>query len=123
LIRRAHGVVDRKSILRIGSFGCLLAMLIGCGADMQHAELPQLDGQMNPVRIQQKNGRNSVVISVLIYNVAGLPWPLGCGKRSRQQDENGERIPIACDRTEARQAVGNGSQRGQLLLSRAAIRL
>ena len=33
-------------------------------------------------------------ISVLIYNVAGLPWPLARGKTSRDTDDQGKRIPI-----------------------------
>ena len=83
------------------------ALLVGCGADLQHAELPQQDVLAEP-GIQQIDGRASLDISVLIYNVAGLPWPLGCGKRSRQLDESGERIPIACDRSEALAAIGDG---------------
>ena len=46
-------------------------------------------------------------ISVLIYNVAGLPWPLACNKRSRKTDSNGERIPIACDRAGALADIGD----------------
>ena len=48
-----------------------------------------------------------MTISVLIYNVAGLPWPVGCGKKSRNLDDDGNRIPIACNRSAALKDIGD----------------
>jgi hypothetical protein len=42
------------------------------------------------------SGVASIEISVLTYNVAGLPWPIACAKKLRQVDANNERIPIVC---------------------------
>jgi hypothetical protein len=39
-----------------------------------------------------------MTVSVLTYNIAALPFPVACGKLSRSTDENGNRIPIACNR-------------------------
>jgi len=52
-------------------------------------------------------GTASMTVSVLIYNVAGLPWPVGCGKKSRDVDDRGERIPIACNRSSALKKIGD----------------
>jgi len=54
-----------------------------------------------------ESGKASVDISVLTCNIAGLPWPIACGKRSRDTDASGERIPIACDRAEAINSIGD----------------
>jgi endonuclease/exonuclease/phosphatase family metal-dependent hydrolase len=53
------------------------------------------------------SGMASIEVSVLTYNVAGMPWPIACGKKSRQVDANNERIPIACDREKALEAIGD----------------
>jgi endonuclease/exonuclease/phosphatase family metal-dependent hydrolase len=60
-----------------------------------------------PVISESPQGVFSTEISVLTYNIAGLAWPVACGKKSRQTDANGERIPIACDRAEAIVAIGD----------------
>ena len=59
-----------------------------------------------PEIVKSESGMESVEISVLTYNIAGLPWPIACGKHSRQTDANGERIPIACDRAKALGDIG-----------------
>jgi len=46
-------------------------------------------------------------ITVLIYNVCGVPWPLGCGKTSRDTDESGKPIPIECFRSSAPRDIGD----------------
>ncbi len=79
-------------------------MLCAC-TEPNRNDTPQraLDRQPD---IRVEGDRASLELSVLIYNVAGLPWPLGCGKRSRSTDSDGERIPIACDRSAAMEAIG-----------------
>lgn len=58
------------------------------------------------VTIDAETGIASMDISVLSLNIAGLPWPLACGKRSRQTDARDERIPISCNRADAVVAIG-----------------
>jgi endonuclease/exonuclease/phosphatase family metal-dependent hydrolase len=82
--------------------------LSGCGATLQYAQVPQMGVARTPmVEIDQATNTASVEISVLVFNVAGLPWPLACGNTSRDLDENGERIPIACNRAEALKKIGD----------------
>lgn len=88
--------------------GCLLIALAGCMEEPDRDDMPQRHLDRRPeITVDNSTGVASMEISVLIYNVAGLPWPLGCGKQSRTTDENGERIPIACDRSEAQRDIGD----------------
>jgi len=59
------------------------------------------------VVVDEATGTASIDITVMIYNVAGLPWPIGCGKFSRETDENGKRYPIACDRSDGVRNIGD----------------
>ena len=86
----------------------LLILLLGAGAlilrrtDLPSPPVPQLGVARIPeIRYEEDSGRAYLDISVLTYNVAGLPWPAGCGKRSRETDAQGRRIPIACNRASA----------------------
>ncbi|SEQ90669.1 Endonuclease/Exonuclease/phosphatase family protein [Nitrosomonas sp. Nm51] len=83
-------------------------ILTGCSTTFRHAQLPQ-NGQARipEIQIDPATGVSSLELSVLIYNVAGLPWPIGCGKASRTVDEYGEKIPIACNRSAALRAIGD----------------
>ncbi len=87
----------------------LLAALIlaGC-SEPDRDDTPQRHIDAQPeIHVDPASGIASTEISVLIYNVAGLPWPLGCDKRSRTTDEDGERIPIACNRAGALEDIGD----------------
>ncbi len=59
------------------------------------------------IKFDEQTGIASVEISVMIFNVCGLPWPIACGKHSRQTDANNERIPIACRRGKALKKIGD----------------
>lgn len=59
------------------------------------------------IKLDEATGTASMEISVLIFNVAGLPWPIACGKYSRETDEHGNRYPIACDRSYALRNIGD----------------
>ena len=59
------------------------------------------------VTVDEVAGTASMEISVLIYNVAGLPWPIGCGKNSREANESGKRYPIACSRSRGVRNIGD----------------
>lgn len=92
---------------RVGA-GCVLGLLAGCGADLEHPHAPQLGVGREPEIVLDESGSvASTEISVLIYNVAGLPWPLSRGKRSRTVDDSGERIPISADRATAMREIGD----------------
>jgi endonuclease/exonuclease/phosphatase family metal-dependent hydrolase len=70
--------------------------------------VPQRGNVHDPkVVVDQATDTASMEISVMIYNVAGLPWPIGCGKSSRETDENGKRYPIACNRSEGVRSIGD----------------
>ena len=58
------------------------------------------------VMVDGETGIASIEISVLSFNVAGLPWPIACGKHSRQTDVDNKRIPIACNRAKALEKIG-----------------
>ena len=82
-----------------------LALLAACD-EPQRDVTPQRHIDRQPV-ISTEADLASTEISVLIYNVAGLPWPLACNKRSRTLDEDGNRIPIACNRAAALADIGD----------------
>ncbi|MEM8767383.1 MAG: endonuclease/exonuclease/phosphatase family protein [Pseudomonadota bacterium] len=76
-------------------------------AEPDRDDTPQRNIDRPPeISVESDTDQASLELSVLIYNVAGLPWPLGCGKRSRTTDADGERIPIACDRSAAMAEIG-----------------
>jgi endonuclease/exonuclease/phosphatase family metal-dependent hydrolase len=76
--------------------------------DVESPPLP-LEGDWTRPKIStdSASGMASMEISVLDYNVAGLPFPIGCGKSSRLTDEAGKRIPIACNRSKGVGAIGD----------------
>jgi endonuclease/exonuclease/phosphatase family metal-dependent hydrolase len=108
-------VKDPRSIFRkvlIGTGLLLLVILIlGYLFLEQGAGIPA-PSQANDIVLRtpaittSSEGIASTEISVLTFNIAGLPWPIACGKRSRQTDANGERIPIACNRGQAIADIG-----------------
>jgi endonuclease/exonuclease/phosphatase family metal-dependent hydrolase len=85
-----------------------LILVAACGNLPRDPGAPQTGLTRTPeIVIDAETGTASTEISVLIYNVAGLPWPLSRGKKSRQVDENGERIPIDSNRPRALKAIGD----------------
>jgi endonuclease/exonuclease/phosphatase family metal-dependent hydrolase len=85
----------------------LIFLWTSFGGKLIYPNPPQSDIARAPeISINQDSGLASMEISVLIYNVAGLPWPIACGKKSRQTDANGERIPIKCNRSAAVKKIG-----------------
>ena len=86
----------------------VLASLSSCHSQLRHPDLPQTGFTRAPrISLDETTGSASMEITVLIYNVCGLPWPLGCGKASRDTDESGKRIPIACFRSAALRDMGD----------------
>jgi len=64
--------------------------------EMNYPKSPQTGVARSPeVTIVESTDTASMEISVLIYNVCGLPWPTAKGKKSRDTDDQGNRIPIA----------------------------
>ena len=59
------------------------------------------------VTIDESTDTASMEISVLIYNVCGLPWPIARGKKSRDIDDKGNRIPIDGKRSSALKKIGD----------------
>lgn len=85
-----------------------ILIFTGCSSLPPHPPVPQLGLTRTPeIVADTERGIASTEISVLIYNVCGLPWPLSRGKQSRQLDENGVRIPIDSDRPKALKAIGD----------------
>jgi endonuclease/exonuclease/phosphatase family metal-dependent hydrolase len=79
-----------------------------CASLPRDPGVPQMGLAKSPeITINAATGMASTEISVLIYNVAGLPWPVSRGKRSRTVDENGDRIPIDSNRARALRAIGD----------------
>ncbi|MEE8295034.1 MAG: endonuclease/exonuclease/phosphatase family protein [Sphingomonadales bacterium] len=64
-------------------FSCFLCVLIaGCSAFPKPIELPLTEVAKVPEIIEDpETGMKSVEIRVLIYNIAGLPWPIRTGRR------------------------------------------
>ena len=59
----------------------LLACLAACAGHPTEAPLPQMAAQKAPVVVTNpETGMRSTEVSVLIYNVAGLPWPIKTGR-------------------------------------------
>jgi endonuclease/exonuclease/phosphatase family metal-dependent hydrolase len=77
-------------------------------SDLSYPKPPQTGVARSPeVTIDESTEMASMEISVLIYNVAGLPWPLGRGKASRDTDDQGNRIPIDGKRSAALKKIGD----------------
>lgn len=97
--------------LRVSRFvwPALFLTLLAAGCEEPNRDdTPQRGLDRQPViTVDEATGIASMEISVMVYNTAGLPWPLGCGKRSRKVDEKGQRIPIACDRAGAQEEIGD----------------
>ncbi len=84
--------------------------------ELSYAKPPQTGVARSPeVAIDESTGLASMEISVLIYNVAGLPWPVARGKTSRDTDDQGKRIPIDGKRSAAMKKIGDmlGEMRSQ----------
>ena len=76
--------------------------------DLSYPKPPQTGVARSPeVTIDESIDTASMEISVLIYNVCGLPWPLARGKTSRDTDDQGKRIPIAGKRSTALKKIGD----------------
>lgn len=85
-------------------------------SELRYPAPPQMGVSRSPeVTIDTATGTASMEITVLIYNVAGLPWPIGKGKTSRDTDADGNRIPIAGKRSSALKKIGDtlGEMRSQ----------
>jgi endonuclease/exonuclease/phosphatase family metal-dependent hydrolase len=96
----------RRSLAVVAAL--VAAIACGCSAKFDFPGLPQEGMVRSPeVEVDAATGVRSIELSVLIYNIAGLPWPLGCGKTSRSLDAEGERIPIDCDRSDAVRDIGD----------------
>ena len=89
-------------------FFFIVLLASACSPQLRYPDLPQTGFTHTPeVILDEVAGTASMEISVLIYNVCGLPWPLGCGKSSRDTDESGKRIPIECLRSSALKDIGD----------------
>lgn len=98
----------RKRWLLIPLLLFVLLYMFTCSRELVYEDPPQTGLARTPeIRFNEESGRYSLEITVLIYNVAGLPWPFACNKSSRSLDENGERIPIACNRARALRRIGD----------------
>jgi hypothetical protein len=74
--------------------------------DVPSPELSQQAEWAAPeISIDRETGMASMEISILTYNIAALPFPIACGKASRLTDEQGKRIPIACNRNKGITAI------------------
>lgn len=103
-----HRNAVRKGLARFVGAALLLASLsLGCASLPQGEPLPQSGIARTPeILLDPATGERSVEVSVLVYNVAGLPWPLGCGKGARVSG-GGKKIPIACRRGRALKSIGD----------------
>lgn len=104
-----RGRIAPSDIMRTRVLALILSIgLAGCAGEPNRNWTPQRYLDEAPVIVvDELAGTASMELSVLIYNVAGLPWPLGCGKQSRQTDSEGNRIPIACNRSSALEDIGD----------------
>ena len=89
-------------------FSFIGLLVSACSPQLRYPDLPQTGFTHAPkVTFDETTGTASMEVTVLIYNVCGLPWPLGCGKSSRDTDESGKRIPIECFRSSALKDIGD----------------
>lgn len=87
---------------------CAVFLVSACSSQLRYSTIPQSGIARTPdITIDSATGTASMEVTVLIYNVAGLPWPIGCGKSSRDTDDSGKRIPIACRRSAALKEIGD----------------
>ena len=108
---RAPRKILRAIILGFGllGLGILISgyLFLAQGAGIQTHSQTDREALRTPAIVESAQGVFSTEINVLTYNVAGLPWPIACGKKSRQTDASGSRIPIACNRAEAIAVIGD----------------
>jgi endonuclease/exonuclease/phosphatase family metal-dependent hydrolase len=98
----------KLTTIRWASVICIASLGSACSSYLTYPDLPQTTVARTPVITTDKaTGTASLELTVLIYNVAGLPWPIGCGKASRMIDKHGKRIPIACNRSAALKKIGD----------------
>lgn len=64
-----------------GIFGPAVLFLAGCASHPLVRPLPQPAVRSVPVHVDPSTGERSAVITLLTYNVAGLPWPRRTGTR------------------------------------------
>lgn len=87
---------------------CAVIFMSACSSQLRYPAIPQTGLARTPeITLDSSSATASMDITVLIYNVAGLPWPIGCGKKSRTTDESGKLIPIACNRSAAAKKIGD----------------
>ena len=105
--------VLKITYIRVFFAGIVLLLsitLLGCAysKELSYPAPPQTGVARSPeVAIDESAGTASMEISVLIYNVCGLPWPIAKGKASRDTDEQGNRIPIDGKRSSALKKIGD----------------
>lgn len=59
----------------------MVVALAGCGSHLHPAPLPQAKpGKVPEIVTDAETGKQRTQISVLIYNVAGVPWPIRSGR-------------------------------------------
>ena len=101
----------RVTLLTITLFAVVIMLLLGTifrKIEVTSPSVPQQGTTRIPeVAVDEVTGMLSIDITVLIYNIAGLPWPIGCGKFSRLTDEKGKRYPIACNRSSGARNIGD----------------
>jgi endonuclease/exonuclease/phosphatase family metal-dependent hydrolase len=79
-----------------------------CSKELSYPAPPQTGVARSPeVTIDESTNTASMEVSVLIYNVCGLPWPIAKGKTSRDTDDQGNRIPIDGKRSSALKKIGD----------------
>jgi len=87
---------------------CAALFASACSVQLRYPELPQTAVVRVPaISTNLSSETASMEITVLIYNVLGMPWPIGCGKKSRDTDDNGKRLPVACVRSTALKKIGD----------------
>jgi len=103
------GLPILSACLKVSGPMILVSLLAaGCSSQLTYPDLPQTGLARSPTIVTDSEaGTASMEITVLIYNVAGLPWPIGCGKTSRTLDAEGKPIPIACRRSGALKEIGD----------------
>ncbi len=74
--------MNTQNLKRLLNFSFMFFLMAGCSAFPKTIDLPQNGVAGAPeVILDPETGTKSVEISVLIYNVYGLPWPILTGRR------------------------------------------
>ncbi|WP_321394839.1 endonuclease/exonuclease/phosphatase family protein [Emcibacter sp.] len=77
----------KKLYVRVAFLILVLSLSVSLNANtsmMGQPPLPQLAANKTPaIKIDPRTGRHKVTFSVLIYNIAGLPWPIKSGRGER----------------------------------------